>query len=87
MLCCTGLENTFDAGASSDADGDILVYTWEFGDGETAEGTRVTHRYEKSGKYMVTLGGDDGRNTVCSRSKDTLTALVNEQPVAKIKVR
>lgn len=31
------------------------MYKWNFGDGETAKGETVTHRYFKSGKYEVSL--------------------------------
>ncbi len=33
----------------------VTSYVWHFGDGETAEGRRVTHTYDSSGEYHVTL--------------------------------
>ncbi|MCX2779202.1 PKD domain-containing protein [Microbulbifer thermotolerans] len=30
-------------------------YHWDFGDGSTARGTHVWHRYERSGSYEITL--------------------------------
>ena len=51
----------FDAGASADADGDALVYRWDFGDGSPpAGGVRVTHTYADGGTYPVVLTVDDG---------------------------
>lgn len=46
---------TFDASASSDLDGDIVRYAWDFGDGATGEGMIVTHAYAHPGELMVIL--------------------------------
>ncbi len=45
----------FDASLSSDADGEIVRYIWDFGDGETAEGVIIEHKYEQEGAYIVKL--------------------------------
>jgi PKD repeat protein len=52
---------TFDASGSTDADGDILNYSWKFGDGAVADGVEVTHSYSKLGDYTVTLSVGDGQ--------------------------
>ncbi|WP_192457758.1 PKD domain-containing protein [Musicola keenii] len=44
----------FDGGASGGGE-DIVSYSWIFGDGDTANGTRVAHTYAASGNYTVTL--------------------------------
>ncbi len=55
---------TFDAGEIpiSRANYEILAYTWNFGDGGTANGQVVTHRYTQkgpdNGRYTVTLDVD-----------------------------
>ena len=36
-------------------EGDALTFTWDFGDGETAEGAEVTHTYARAGRHPVTL--------------------------------
>ena len=41
--------------ASFDADGDILDFAWDFGDGSSGTGAQVTHAYASPGKYIVTL--------------------------------
>lgn len=48
---------TFDASASSDPDGTITSYEWDFGDGESVNMTTavVTHAYEEAGTYTATL--------------------------------
>ncbi len=42
----------FDASLS---EGKIKNYFWNFGDGKTEEGQKVTHLYQKPGKYLVYL--------------------------------
>jgi PKD repeat protein/lysophospholipase L1-like esterase len=52
----------FSADSSSDTDGWIPNYFWDFGDGESATGKNVTHQYAEPGKYSPTLTvrDDDG---------------------------
>ena len=45
----------FDAGKSSDDDGSIVSYAWDFGDGTTASGKNSDHLYTGYGNYVVTL--------------------------------
>ncbi len=49
------LQVTFDASASSDNDGSIVDYAWDFGDGSTANGVTASHRFDTAGSYTVTL--------------------------------
>ncbi|MFB6290389.1 MAG: PKD domain-containing protein [Candidatus Bipolaricaulia bacterium] len=51
----------FSAEESSDPDGNIESYRWEFGDGTTSRGSQVTHRYEQAGDYTVQLTVTDDR--------------------------
>ena len=39
----------FDASDSTDEDGTIASYSWDFGDGETETGVNVIHAYETPG--------------------------------------
>jgi len=50
-----GLPLTFDGSGSSDPDGWIITYHWEFGDGSEAYGSVVTHAYSGGGTYWVAL--------------------------------
>ena len=52
----TGTEGTavhFNAGGSTDPDGDALTYAWDFGDGSTGTGATPTHSYSDNGNYIV----------------------------------
>jgi len=46
----------FDASASTDSDGEIVYYVWDFGDGETGEGVVIDHEYATGDEsYPVTV--------------------------------
>ena len=45
----------FDGSHSSDPDGSIVSYAWDFGDGTHGAGINPTHRYASVGDYSVTL--------------------------------
>jgi len=85
LVCCVNAVNRFDASKSYDADGDDLTYKWDFGDGATAEGAKVTHVYTKPGKYEVKLIVNDNSGTKCNISTSGFTAIVNAPPVPVIK--
>ncbi len=54
---------TFDGTPSSDADGTIIFYSWDFGDGSPNEtGPIVTHAYQSSGQFTVELTVYDDSN-------------------------
>lgn len=46
---------SFDATSSSDPDGTIVHYAWDFGDGNTGTGMITAHSYSSDGTYTVTL--------------------------------
>ena len=46
---------TFDGSGSSDPDGSIVSYYWDFNDGSDAYGEIVTHTYTTAETYIVTL--------------------------------
>jgi hypothetical protein len=46
---------TFDASGSSDIDGTIVSYEWDFGDGSTGTDVLTPYTYESAGTFTVTL--------------------------------
>ncbi|MBO3754734.1 MAG: PKD domain-containing protein [Candidatus Brockarchaeota archaeon] len=61
-----GEDVIFDASASSDPDGRISLYKWEFGDGGEGSGVNVKHSYQGLGDYLVTLtvtDNEEARNS------------------------
>ena len=87
FVCCVNAISNFDGSGSSDPDGDTLTYHWDFGDGATDEGSKVTHKYTKPGKYKVTLKVTDNSGTTCNSSTDSFEASVSASPTAVIRVR
>lgn len=67
---CTGLDCSFNAGGSSDSDGSIVSYSWNFGDGNTASGASVNHSFAADGTYSVsvTVTDDDGASDADSQN-------------------
>ncbi|MFW6111830.1 MAG: PKD domain-containing protein [Candidatus Bipolaricaulota bacterium] len=59
----------FSAEESSDPDGEIESYEWEFGDGTTGRGPVVNHRYEQAGNYNIRLSVIDDRDGTGSTEK------------------
>ncbi|MGD8793087.1 MAG: PKD domain-containing protein [Anaerolineae bacterium] len=59
---CSGLSCDFDGSGSYDADGSIVNYAWDFGDGNNGGGQTASHTYASAGTYPVvlTVTDDDG---------------------------
>lgn len=68
--CSTAnLTCSFDGSSTSDSDGTITSYAWEFGDTSTGSGKTVSHTYGKAGFYSVklTVTDNDGKSNVTRR--------------------
>ena len=61
-----GLEVAFDGSASTDTDGSIVSYAWEFGDNATGTGATASHEYAAAGTYNVKLTVTDNRGATAS---------------------
>ncbi len=59
-------------GHGFDPDGQAVTYSWDFGDGNTAEGEAVTHYYAEGGEYTVTLTVSDGVNETTATQEITV---------------
>lgn len=54
----------FDASGSSDPDGSIASYAWDFGDGQSGSGKAPSHTYLKTGTMTVTLTVTDNNGSL-----------------------
>lgn len=60
----TPLTIQFDASTSTDADGTIVSYHWDFGNGKTADGKTVPYAYDNDGELQITLSVVDSSGAV-----------------------
>lgn len=60
----SGRTARFSGARSTDADGRVVAYEWEFGDGTTARGPSPTRVYERAGTYIVQLRVTDSDGNV-----------------------
>jgi PKD repeat protein len=68
-----GTPITLDGSCSRAAEGTIVRYKWDFGDGETAVGAIVTHTYQQTGRFRVTLTvNDDSGNQATAYGSPTI---------------
>jgi hypothetical protein len=68
-----------DASASSDADGDPLSHSWDFGEGRRGGGARIARIFDTPGTVAVTLTVTDGRG---GSSRLTRNVSVTAAPAA-----
>src|SRR5690242_2143937 len=66
---CGGLSCTVDAGASTDSDGSIASYAWDFGDGTNGSGATASHTYAAGGTYTITLTVTDNRGGTATTTR------------------
>ncbi len=67
---------TFSSDGSSDAEGPIASYLWQFGDGATSQLTNPSHTYSAAGSYTVSLTVTDAEGLSHSTSS---TATITSQ--------
>jgi len=74
---CNDLVCSFDATSSTDSDGNIVNFAWNFGDGSSAAGVTTTHTYAAAGTFNVSLTVTDDDNAT---DTDTQAVTVTEPP-------
>jgi PKD repeat protein len=72
----------FDGSSSSDPDGSIVAWDWDFGDGNTGTGEMPTHSYAEGGTYNVTLTVTDDMGAQDSAGATAAIGLGNQAPIA-----
>ncbi len=74
----------FDGSTSTDGDGTIREYLWEFGDGSEKSGARVTHKFSSKGDFSVRLTVTDNDGLESSRDKEV--SITGQPPIASFTV-
>ncbi len=74
---------TFDASGTTDPDGEVVEYAWDFKNGETATGPVVEHVYDEAGTYSVELEVTDDEDAT---AVEIVTVEVNAPPEPTIDV-
>ena len=69
-----GQQVQFDASASSDPDGVIVSYSWNYGDGDVETGVVQQHDFANPGTYLVTLTVTDNQGKRASLTKAVTVA-------------
>ncbi|PKP58965.1 hypothetical protein CVT91_07550 [Candidatus Atribacteria bacterium HGW-Atribacteria-1] len=73
------LEVSFNGSNSSDSDGSITSYAWDFKDGDTGTGETVNHTFSSTGSYNVELTVTDDKGATDSATKTiTVTDPITE---------
>lgn len=76
----------FDASSSSDPDGQIASYFWQFGDGSSGSGRQETHSYDLAGTYGVVLTVTDAYGTSVSTTSTAVAITTSASPVARFTI-
>lgn len=80
----TDLSAQLDGSSSTDGDGQVKTWAWDFGDGTTGSGQLVNHTYPQAGTYPVqlTVTDDGGATATVSHDVTTTSAPVDSTVVA-----
>jgi PKD repeat protein len=77
----SNLTVTVDGSSSTDADGAIVDYAWDFGDGTTATEATASHAYASAGDYTITLTvHDDGEHPASGTASTTVSVSTPPPP-------
>lgn len=72
----------FDGSRSTDSDGRIVLYSWDFGDGKTENGSLISHIYDLPGTYDVklTVTDDSGGSTTANMTVVIIKKATPDKP-------
>ena len=73
---------SFDGRASTDPDGTITSWVWDFGDGATGTGSQIQKRYSAAGTYTVALTVTDNRGATATTTRTVVVGTPNQPPTA-----
>ncbi|WP_116449772.1 PKD domain-containing protein [Blastococcus litoris] len=78
----TGMGVAVDATSSSDADGTIAAYAWDFGDQTSGTGATAQHTYAQPGTYTIRLTVTDDDGATGTRTQEVTVAQPGPAPEA-----
>ena len=73
-----------DASSTVDQDDDQLRFEWQFEDGSTATGSRITHDFKKPGRYTAKLTVRDDSGFIADQTDLEVPVIINARPEARI---
>jgi len=71
----------FDGSQSSDPDGNIVQYSWGFGDGSIGSGRTISHTYSSPGDFTVSLVVTDNEGATAQEEKTVSCKTDQPEPV------
>jgi|GEM_PF-997549 len=71
----------FSSSGSTDLDGTLVAYNWDFGDGNTSTGTNPVHTYQNPGNYVVSLMVTDDEGASTTQTLALTVTMPNQLPV------
>jgi PKD repeat protein len=72
---CTGRVCNFSSAGTADPNGDLITYSWNWGDGTAVSTTAApSHTYVNAGTYIVTLSVTDGWGDVGTVTREITLA-------------
>ncbi len=78
----TGQTVAFSSAGSSDADGTIVAWAWDFGDGATSTAANPSHAYGAAGTYVVSLTVTDDDGAQDTATSSAVITAPNQAPTA-----